>query len=171
MAALLALIFALWALHADAQFVTKAGPISATQLPAPTFLNAFPTNPTGTTSTTLVQMGAGSTCHITPTLTGAVVFQFTGFVQNNTANDGWDLQGGYGTGAAPANGAALTGNVFTTQVFGVQGVGGASLPFALAGVITGLTVGTLVWFDVRAGSLTGGTTAVGGITCMAFELH
>lgn len=127
---------------------------------------ASPADPTGTTSTTGVMMGLGAvvapnTASITPTVTGRVKATIVLNLTNSTATagDGAKAQIRYGTGTAPANGAALTGTTIGSILTSVleratandlQGV-------TLVGVATGLTPGTAYWFDVSLAAIVGGT--------------
>jgi hypothetical protein len=130
-----------------------------------------PSNPTGTTSTSPVMMGIGGVCHITPATSTRVFVTIQGQVSNNTTSDASTIGLRQGTGSAPANGAAATGTVYGTTI----GVGGGSnanvtWPFNLCAVITGLTIGTPIWFDLTLSVQVGGTSTIGALTCSAFEI-
>jgi hypothetical protein len=129
---------------------------------------ASPANPTGTTSATPVMMGLGSSCTITPRSTGRVMFIINGGVTNTGSGNIITMNMRYGTGAAPANGAAGTG----TQILNSPAVHapGASfiLPLNLVGYGTGLAIGTAVWFDLT-GAASAGTSSYSNLTCMAIE--
>lgn len=116
-------------------------------------------NPTGTTSTTGVMMGLGSTFKLTPTYSGRVRIEF-GMLLNSFAGAASRAYIYYGTGAAPANGAALTGtNVGPTGV--ISGAGGTNLSswVTISAIITGLTPGTQYWFDIALSTSTAAQTA------------
>ena len=125
--------------------------------------------PTGTTSTTAVMMGLAAT--ITPVVTGRVIFVVVGNVWNNTLNDTVQYVLSYGTGTAPANGAALTGTTTGAkqQVTGVAS-GAYQLGFALVGLATGLTLATAYWFDVQLNVTVGGTGQINNVTSIALEV-
>jgi hypothetical protein len=128
-----------------------------------------PSNPTGTSSTAGVMMGLGgpSKAVITPTITGKVFFAMNGNIANNTANATAFALLYYGSGTAPINGGtALTGPV------GNQGTkaAGLTIPFALCGIATGLTLSTAYWFDLVVGVVGASTGSVSGINATAFEL-
>jgi hypothetical protein len=134
-----------------------------------------PTDPTGTTSTSRLMMGLGSTCTFTPDATGIVHVTVSGGLVNTTAGDGVYLSGQYGTGTAPINGAALTGTAWGVGADGdahFKSNSGAELvPFSFTQVITGLAVGTAVWFDLALATDAGGTTAqVSNVTYTLIEL-
>jgi len=130
-----------------------------------------PSNPAATTSTTGVMAGLGSTCTITPTRTGVVLFIIGGVFANNTINDGASVQLREGTGAAPVNGAAPAGTSLTSVPFlGNSALANQSIPWLIAGSTSGLALATAVWFDVREAAVTGGTATLSNITCTALEL-
>lgn len=128
---------------------------------------ATPADPTGTANTTGLMMGlAGS---ITPAQTGRIVIIISGDVQNNTNADGAKFQIRYGTGAAPANAAALTGTTAGSLVNMVVAAAAQRLPFSLNAYITGLTPGTAYWIDISLAAVTGGTVAVKNVSITAHE--
>ena len=138
-----------------------------TSLPS-AILMGTPGNPTGTTSTTAVMMGIGTTCKITPTVTGRVRITLIGLMTTTVGSDGVQAQLAYGTGTAPANAAAATGTTLgvPTDYFGVP-----STPFTLPGVISSLTLGTQIWIDLQVKvPITGATGTITSITCEAEEI-
>lgn len=132
-------------------------------------VHATPTNPTATTSTSAVMMGLGSSCTITPAFKGRVFLQFTGYMFNNTGTGLETVQIRYGTGVAPANGAAASGTTLGAATKGTSGVANDLLPFSLVGILTGLTPGTPIWVDLSC-FVNGGTGTLAGITFTAIEL-
>lgn len=126
-------------------------------------------DPTGTTSTSpAVMMGMGSTCHITPTNSGAITLLITGVVTNSNTAGGAQIGLYYGTGTAPSNAAALTG----TKLGNITGVGQANntyYPFALTAVVTGQATGTSLWFDDSLNAVSSGTASILAVTCSASE--
>jgi hypothetical protein len=139
-------------------------------LGAPAAVNAFPANPTATTSTSLVMMGLGASAPITPNRSGTLLFIISGNAQNTTAGSAFAYQLRYGTGAAPANGAALAGTLAATQVNDLPNSTGNAVPFSTQGIITGLTIGTAYWFDLGLAAVIAGTANVTGLTMSAGEL-
>jgi hypothetical protein len=126
--------------------------------------NAAPFNgkvaaPAGTVSGSQVMMGCGSVCAYTPTGSGLVSVTVTTFLYNATATQSDIIGPRYGTGSAPANGAALTGTRWgcSTDPAVRPSVVGASetLPVAFTDVLS-LTPGTAYWFDL---SLLSGSTS------------
>lgn len=131
-------------------------------------LNASPGNPTNTTSTVGVMMGLGTTCVITPIYSTRILIHIQGQVTNTTTGISATVTLRFGTGTAPVNGAALTGNVLTPGIVAGANPANYSLPFNVGGITTGLTVGQAVWFDV---SLAAGanTAAMSNLSCYAME--
>ncbi len=122
--------------------------------------------PSGTTSTTAVQMGlAGS---ITPSASGKVMLIISGDLLTTNASDGAAVQISYGTGTAPSNGAAATGTTVGSDV--EYNASGTEAPFTTNAVITGLTPGTTYWIDLQVRAITGGTASVTRISTSAIEL-
>lgn len=113
------------------------------------------TDPTGTTSSSVVMMGFGATCKITPTNSGAVTFIFSGSLTNDTASSSAAAAIYYGTGTAPTNGTSATGTRIGNATGSYISVSSEYYSYALPEVITGLTPGTAYWFDL--GVATGGT--------------
>jgi hypothetical protein len=126
---------------------------------------AAPTAP-ASTSAYAMQGLAGT---VTPAVTGTVLITVSGTIvspSGTTAGLGIEYQVSYGTGAAPANAAALAG----TQVGTVQSYTNAAtvtaadvaIPFSAQVVVTGLAVGTAYWIDLAAESL--GTVSEMGLS-------
>jgi hypothetical protein len=127
---------------------------------------AQPANPTGTNSLTGLMMGlAGS---ITPTLTGRLMITISGDISNNTGSDGGTVQIRYGTGSAPANADALTGNAIGTLIRAIAGT--VTVPFSVQAVVTGLSVGTAYWLDLGLAAITGGTASIFDVSVTAIEI-
>lgn len=128
-----------------------------------------PSNPTSTSSGTGVMMGLGSTCTITPGYNGRVVVTFTGSGAVTVATAAFNYQIRSGTGAAPSNGAALTGTTRGGLGSGWSAVANSVTPFAISWIVTGLTPGTAVWFDLSLAVSTGtGTLSNLNFTAMEF---
>jgi hypothetical protein len=117
------------------------------------------TNPTAPGSTTVTMAGMGASpalCTFTPVRSGRVMLMFTGNITIGTsAIAGSGIQTGlyYGTGAAPANGAAVTGTSLTNLVIGsISNANGSAQtdvrPFHICAFLTGLSVGTTYWADL-----------------------
>src|SRR6185295_1321536 len=122
-------------------------------------------SPTGTTGTAM--MGLGSTCTLTPAYSTRIYLVFHGDCQNSSVAF-VDVQARYGTGAAPANGAAATGTTLGGLIRYNPTTAANAVPFTVGGVITGLTPGTAYWFDICL-AVTVGTGSAAHVTCSAFE--
>ena len=128
-----------------------------------------PANPAGTTNPTGVMMGLGVT--ITPQATSRVMISISGDVLNTGAiGNGATVQIYRSTGTPPANGAALVGVVAGGRVNFVNAATGQKAPFALNGIVSGLTPGVATWIDLGVQALVGGTAAVENLSITAFEL-
>jgi hypothetical protein len=132
---------------------------------------AQPADPTPTTSAAGVMMGlAGS---ITPSRSGKVMVTISGDMDVAGANNAMRAQIYTGTGAAPANGAALTGTARGSNPQQTNG-GGAGIvrtPFSCQSIITGLAIGTPVWLDLAVSSVGGVASArVRNISITAVEV-
>ena len=123
--------------------------------------------PTGTASTTAVMGGLSFT--LTPTQTGRVLFICSGQMANSTINDGVTVDLRYGTGGAPANGAAVSGTLVGIAQTSTSLVAASKSGFCISGVITGLTVGTAYWFDFSQLAVTAGTATVTGVSASVVE--
>ena len=142
-----------------------AGGVLAGTYPNPSLAKAAPvqltpTNPGATASTTLVMMGLGASCAITPASSGKVLVIMTGEVFTNTALVVVTFGGRYGTGTAPVNGAAGTGTTFAAAGnMTVQSTTlSAGIPFCLQQLLT-LTPGTAYWFDIAVSTANAADTA------------
>jgi len=128
-----------------------------------------PANPTATTSTSAVHMGVGSTCTITPSFSTRLFFNIQGVAMNSTANQVTAVALRFGVGAAPANGAAATGNLVGAQQAITVAGGNTSSGFSLTGLVGSRTPGVAVWFDVTA-LVSANTGTITNLTCTAYEL-
>src|SRR5229473_2663960 len=86
-----------------------------------------------------------------------------------TTSDGASLQIRYGTGTAPANGAALTGTAVGNNIADNNPVTN-KIPFSVQAIVSGLTVGTAYWVDVGLAAITGGTASIATVSVSALEL-
>ena len=146
---------------------------SAAGIPAAT--QSQPANPTAPASTAAYKM-QGLAGTITPGKTGSVLVIVSGhFVSSTvTAGDGIKVQLSYGTGSAPANGAALAG----TQVGAIREYTNPAVvtaadvlvPFSVNAVVTGLSLGTPYWIDLAAESIaTVSSVGVANVSVSAIE--
>lgn len=151
--------------------------------PSPATLSVTPSNPAATTSATYLMQGLGvagaSACTITPQVTGRIFVLVEGDLTGvNTATVTAQLS--FGTGAAPANAAAVTGTQIGSQPTLTPITGILTTPFTLFWVITGLAVpsinssgvtsaATPVWLDIALKS-SAGAASVSNLSFLAFEL-
>lgn len=137
---------------AQLQTFVKAGPVSA---------QAYPGNPAATASTTLVMMGLGGSCKITPGSSGKILLGISGVAFTNTAAVNFTFGGRYGTGTAPVNGAAVSGTRWggAADLTAKGGTAGVGIPFGLTDLVT-LTPATAYWFDIALLTSAGADTAV-----------
>ncbi len=128
-----------------------------------------PGDPTGTaTASPGVMMGLSAM--ITPAVSGRVQITVTGTIANATAiGDGADARLRYGTGAAPANGDAVSGTTAGGLVKYVASTTAGKVPFALSAIVTGLTVGVAYWIDVSLGQTVGGTATIKDLSVASVE--
>lgn len=125
--------------------------------------------PTGTTSSSAVMVGMGTT--ITPTTTGRLIVISSGQMANSALSGGVTVDLRYGTGTPPINGAAATGTVVGTSQTISALLAGLKSGFSISGILTGQALNVPVWFDlsqVRLGGL--GTSAVTGVTTSVMEI-
>jgi len=134
------------------------------------FLNGTPSDKAGTTNTTGVMLGLAQT--LAMQYSGRVLLIIQGRHGNSAANGYGGVTLRYGTGAAPANGAALTGTVAGLGQFHYNASAAAGITnFCLTAIITGLTKGTTYWFDLMQQALgSAGTFNVYGVVMTILEI-
>lgn len=140
--------------------------LATTALAAP--LQYAPSNPTGTTSLVGVMMGLNN--GITPIGTGRLLIMISGTVKNVTAiADGAQIQIRQGGGANPANGAAMSGTAAGGLQRFVASTTAEEVPFALQAVVTGFTLGVVIWIDISLAAINAGTASVTNISMTVIE--
>lgn len=147
--------------------ISALGDVNTTITSAAAY-TATPADPASVTSTTLKMLGLAGA--ITPN-GSRDLFLIEGLISSSGAGT-VALSFRYGTGAAPANGAAVTGTAMTAPMSGISGItGGVDDPFSLFGLVTGLSPGTAYWFDLAvAGSSGGNTVTVRAVTLAAHDI-
>jgi hypothetical protein len=105
---------------------------------------------------------------ITPALTGRLMITISGDIVNSTGSDGGKVQIYYGTGTAPVNGVALTGNAIGTVVRAIAGT--VTVPFSVQAIVTGLSVATAYWLDLSLAAITGGTASIADVSISVIEI-
>lgn len=162
-----------------ASLLNAGAGISITGTTSPTIALAFntsvlvgaPANPTGSSSASAVMMGLGvTTCRFTPALSSRAVLTIDGAIVNNTVGQNSIVNIRYGTGAGPANGVAATGTLASGGA-PLYGNGSATYQpgFSKTVIVTGLTPGVTIWFDLQI-VVSGGTSTFNGLTCTAREV-
>ncbi len=122
------------------------------------------------TSTTGEMGGLGSSIYFTPVVTGHMLIIMSGNLYSNVNGDEVTSQLVYGTGTAPAHGAAITGTVVSGKA-GVDPVGSnhtECAPFMLETYVA-MTVGTQYWIDAACAAQSG-TCRLGQVLVTATEL-
>lgn len=151
--------------------------------PAPAAVVRTFASATAINSAVYLMNGLGSAASplvITPTSTGRVLVMITGDLVENATAQTATLQLSFGTGAAPANAAALTGTQVGGELSWVSLTGQLTMPFAHTWLITGLSVPTFsgigaqsaatpVWIDLNTKS-SAGTVQLTNINAFAIEL-
>ena len=136
------------------------------------FNNSGIGNPAGTTSTSGVMMGIGSSCAITPSRSGRAWVFITGLMTNNAANGGGELSIRTGQGAPPTNGAAPSGTGISPNNIGIvnnANTAGTQIPFSTIGETSAMTVGTTQWFDLDLFAVNSGTVSLANVGCDIWE--
>jgi hypothetical protein len=127
-------------------------------------------SPPGGYTTTPAFVGLNFTA--TPANTGIIMAWMAGIAQNQTTGGGGlNITAYYGTGAPPIAGStSITGTVFgLTQHCGSANAG-EQFGFMIMDQISGLTVGTTIWFDLVVSTPTGGGAYVKDVQGIAMEV-
>jgi hypothetical protein len=132
-----------------------------------------PTDPATTSSLTGVMMGLSAS--ITPVISGKIMIIISGDMDNDTGDNGAQVQIRTGTGSIPTNGTASTGTAQGGLVkMSVVVSGGATVvtrvPFSLNAIQTGLVLNTPYWVDLSLAAITGGTARVRDVSISIVEL-
>lgn len=125
-------------------------------------------NPSGITSATSEMLGLGSSCTITPVNTTRIFFFISGELNGTVTAAQVIGHARFGTGTAPANGAAVTGTVVGSPTSGLVNPANWVTEGFAGGVVTGLTKGTTYWLDADLSATSGTGFLVQG-QCTAFE--
>lgn len=136
----------------------------------PAVVQSTSMSPAGTASTTYVMQGDGSSCSITPVFSSRVMVTFSGYSGNNSAGGGTVNRTSYGTGAAPANGAAASGTTIGGEQINFTATANFAVAFSSVVIATGLTPGTTYWFDLQQKALSTGSASWGQVACALAEL-
>lgn len=164
------------------------GPTGPTGVTGPTGSGGGGTGPTGPTGPgiggstgatfagptggfTTVEKMCGLAFTFTPSVTGNVLVWLSGMAFNSTAaGDGTSITGRFGTGGAPAAGAAVTGTGIGCQQRFVASTTAGKQGFGIAASVRGLSVGTTYWWDLSVIAVTGGGASVQDISFGILEV-
>ena len=131
--------------------------------------NLFPTV-TGVASLTGKMLGLA--VQVTPAKSTRLKVTATGTIGVGV-NDAINVEHRYGTGGTPpANGTAATGTLIGSknQVQSAGSGGTYSTGFAQVAILTGLTLGTLYWFDLNIYDSSGSTMTPSSVTLLVEEV-
>ena len=140
--------------------------------PSPGHVQTTAAAPTGSADVTGLMQGLGASAPLwtlTPRITGRVLILMSGSIGTAATAETAGVTLYYGTGTAPANGAAITGTTIGTVLTFVTLTGMLRSPFAAHAIITGLAVPSLdskgqttsatpVWFDAALKTSAGTAT-------------
>lgn len=110
---------------------------------------------TGTTNTTGVMMGYAVS--FTPTITNRMMMILHVQIISSAVDVYAGMQLVVGTGTAPANGAAATGNAISAAQYTYIINTSQFIPVTLIGIVIG-NIGTTYWFDLKLWSSSGAAT-------------
>ena len=130
--------------------------------------NSFPGNPTGTASGTGVMMGIGAGAKFAPSYSSRLFVIFSGYFTSGFNISG-TINGKYGSGTPPANGAAPQGNPLGNGITGTIPAANYCVPFCLPCIAVGLTPGTVYWFDLLLSTGSGNVISLQGVNFSGFE--
>jgi hypothetical protein len=136
--------------------------------------------PSGTTSTSYVMLGVANQTagniilapSLTPVTSGAILVTVTGEWKNSVSGDGCQIEPGWGTGTAPANGAAVpaTFTPMTASPAWTALANAAPLPFSRTFMFQATTLNVPVYADVAFQAVTGGTCTLSPMEVSMMEL-
>lgn len=118
-----------------------------------------------------VMCGLGSALTFTPLISTRVIITISGNFRNDTSGNAAFVNLNYGTGTAPANGAASTGTILCKNVRSQDSAATSGYStFSFTYGLSGLTLSTAYWFDLTQLALVGGNVVVSNITCNIHEI-
>ncbi len=123
---------------------TPTPPISASVVQSTSIAGAGPT----VSNSVQLMAGLGATATITPVRSTRCLVIVTCVLASSLDQGALFLSGRFGTGTAPTAGAAVAGTPWGGLLVGQNSGAAGAMPFTLAAVIPGLTVGTAYWIDV-----------------------
>ena len=138
--------------------------------------NAGESKQTAATGLTVAQtspalmMGIAASITTTASSTGRISVIFTGDMYSSAIGSGCQMKLSYGTGGAPANGAALTGTQIGGTIKFVADTTAGRTPYTVNYDITGLAASTAYWLDLAGNTVTGGTCTIENNSVTAHEI-
>lgn len=146
------------------------GTASAPVCQTPASTTSTPANPTAFAPGTAAYVMVGLAGAITPVGSGRIYVSITGNALVGSTTNAALIACRFGTGAAPANQAAVTGTQIGNPVEYLAAGTTQVSPFACGGVITGNTLATALWLDLAVKNITGSQTiTLTNITVAAYE--
>ena len=137
----------------------------------PAVSGVAPTQPSITVATeVMLGLGLVTGFSIIPIRTGRIAAIMSGTLTSSTANAQINITGRQGTGAAPANGAPVTGTLWGTTQHYVIKTSADVHGFTVIGGSTSLPLNVPTWFDLSIASPAGGTTTIDDVQSLLFEL-
>lgn len=125
-------------------------------------------NPTGTTAGSPVMMGLGGS--IKCAVIGRALVIAGGQAQSTVNDGGGSVQLAFGTGNAPANGAAQTGTLVGASIPFITVPASTQTGIILVSLLTNLTLRTEYWLDVALSAVGSGTASLTNFFLQAIEL-
>ena len=149
------------------------GPAGPTGSVANTTTQKTPTDPATTASVIGVMMGLSAS--ITPVVSGKILIIVSGDMDNDSGDDGAQVQIRTGTGSIPTNGAVLTGTTqggLVKMDVNTSGAGNSvtRVPFSLNAIQSGLTLNTSYWIDISLAAIGAGNARVRDVSISVVEL-
>ena len=141
----------------------------ATQMPAVSGIAASQPNIT-VAADSMLGCGLIAGFGITPVRTGRIAAIISGTLTSSTANAQINITGRHGTGAAPANGAGATGQLWATTQHYFTSTAKDVNGFTVLGGNVGLALNVPLWFDISVASPAGGVTTIADVQSLLFEL-
>jgi hypothetical protein len=146
---------------------TSAPP--ATQMPVVSGVAASQPNIT-VAADTMLGCGLIAGFSITPVNTGRIAAVISGTLTSSTNAAQVNISGRHGTGTAPANGAAASGQLWATTQHYFTSTAKDVNGFTVIGGNPSLALGVPVWFDISVASPAGGVTTIADVQSLLFEL-
>jgi hypothetical protein len=143
--------------------------VNTVAIPSASLLIVVSPDPGSFGSATAAMVGLGGVCSYAPKGSTSMLIYWNGQLQNLTLqNVVMTLR--YGTGAAPAKGAAVTGTQIGAIVTSTP-ADGEFRPFSFIGQATGLVIGTAYWFDLTISATSSTSVSVQSVVFQTLEVN